>query len=137
MLFRSSGMPFRSAQEVPVLDRLSLADRVRSYAMTPLDFVPESRYQYSNAGINTAARIVEVVSGLPFEQFLAERLLQPLGMLAEETYCSGSASGDVVVVVGSMLAAVGAAQGEDQVPGMGGHRCEDAGLRGVHGDSAA
>ena len=80
-LAHTSGMPFRSAQEVPVLDRLSLADRVRSYAMTPLDFVPESRYQYSNAGINTAARIVEVVSGLPFEQFLAERLLQPLGML--------------------------------------------------------
>lgn len=80
-LAHTSGMPFRSALEVPVLDRLSLADRVRSYAMTPLDFLPESRYQYSNAGINTAARIVEVVSGLPFDQFLAERLLQPLGML--------------------------------------------------------
>lgn len=79
-LSHTSGMPFRSAIEVPVLDRLSLADRVRSYAMTPLDFLPESRYQYSNAGINTAARVVEVVSGLPFEQFLAERLLQPLGM---------------------------------------------------------
>ena len=80
VLSHTSGMPFRSALEVPVLDRLPLLDRVRSYAMTPLDFQPEAKYQYSNAGINTAARIAEVVSGQTFEQFLSERLLQPLGM---------------------------------------------------------
>ncbi|MFM7863181.1 MAG: serine hydrolase domain-containing protein, partial [Planctomycetaceae bacterium] len=57
VLSHTSGMPFRSALEVPVLDRLPLLDRVRSYAMTPLDFQPETKYQYSNAGINTAARI--------------------------------------------------------------------------------
>jgi CubicO group peptidase (beta-lactamase class C family) len=39
-----------------------------------------SWYQYSNAGINTAARIIEVVAGQPFEKFLHERLCQPLGM---------------------------------------------------------
>ena len=27
--------------------------------MTPLDHEPASKYQYSNAGINTAARIIE------------------------------------------------------------------------------
>ena len=48
--------------------------------MTPLDFEPDSKYQYSNAGINTAARIIEVVSGQSFETFLDERLFQPLGM---------------------------------------------------------
>ncbi len=80
VLSHTSGMPFRSALEVPVLDRLPLADRVRSYAMTSLDFPPESKYQYSNAGINTAARIAEVVTGQSFEQFLTERLFEPLGM---------------------------------------------------------
>ena len=34
---------------------------------------------YSQSGINTAARIVEVVSGMPFDQFL-QRLFDPLGM---------------------------------------------------------
>ena len=76
----TSGLPFRSAIEQPTLDRLPLADRVRSYAMTPLDFEPDSKYQYSNAGINTAARIIEVVTGKNFEQFLDERMFQPLGM---------------------------------------------------------
>jgi len=40
-----------------------LRDRVRSYAMTSLLFQPDSNYKYSNAGINTAGRILEVVSG--------------------------------------------------------------------------
>lgn len=80
VLSHTSGLPFRSALEVPTLDRLPLADRVRSYAMTPLDFEPDTKYQYSNAGINTAARIIEVVSGMSFEQFLDERLFEPLGM---------------------------------------------------------
>lgn len=80
VLAHTSGLPFRSTLEVPTLDRWPLEARVRSYAATPLDFQPGTRYQYSNAGINTAARIVEVVSGLPFETFLDERLFRPLGM---------------------------------------------------------
>jgi CubicO group peptidase (beta-lactamase class C family) len=48
--------------------------------MTPLEFAPDSRYQYSNAGINTAGRIVEVVGGMPYEEFLQRRLFDPLGM---------------------------------------------------------
>ncbi len=80
ILAHTSGLPFRSPIEVPTLDRLSLADRVRSYAMSGLDFEPDSKYQYSNEGINVAGRIIEVVSGKSFEAFLDARLLRPLGM---------------------------------------------------------
>ena len=38
------------------------------------------KWQYSNAGINTAGRIIEVVSGMPYEDFLDKRLFGPLGM---------------------------------------------------------
>ena len=48
--------------------------------MTPLQFEPGTKYQYSNAGINTAGRIIEVVSGMPYEEFLDKRLFEPLGM---------------------------------------------------------
>ena len=48
--------------------------------MTPLDFEPGSDYRYCNAGINTAGRIIEVVSGMSYEGFLQERLFDPLGM---------------------------------------------------------
>lgn len=80
VLSHTSGLPFASRIETPTLDRLPLADRVRSYAMTPLEFEPETKYQYSNSGINTAGRIIEVVSGQTFETFLQERLFTPLGM---------------------------------------------------------
>lgn len=76
----TSGMPFKSDMEQPTLDGLTLKDAVRSYAMTPLQTEPGAKYQYSNAGINTGGRIIEVVSGMPFETFLEQRLCEPLGM---------------------------------------------------------
>jgi CubicO group peptidase (beta-lactamase class C family) len=80
VLSHTSGMKFSSAVEKPTLDMLPLETAVRSYAMTPLQYEPDTKYQYSNAGINTAARILEVVSGMPYEEFLEKRLLGPLGM---------------------------------------------------------
>ncbi len=80
ILSHTSGLPFKSPMEQPTLDLLPLAVRVKSYAMLPLQFEPDSKYQYANAGINTAGRIIEVVSGMDYERFLDERLLKPLGM---------------------------------------------------------
>ncbi len=80
ILSHTSGLPFRSALEQPTLDLLPLRVAVRSYAITPLRFEPGTKYQYSNAGINTAGRIIEVVSGMPYEEFLQKRLFTPLGM---------------------------------------------------------
>lgn len=80
ILSHTSGMPFASAMEQPTLDGLPLRDAVRSYAMTPLQFEPDAKYMYSNAGINTAGRLIEVVSGIPYEEFLDKRLFEPLGM---------------------------------------------------------
>jgi len=80
ILSHTSGMAFKSALEQPTLDLFPLAVRVGSYAMTPLVFEPDTKYQYSNAGINTAGRIIEVVSGMKYEAFLDQRLFKPLGM---------------------------------------------------------
>jgi CubicO group peptidase (beta-lactamase class C family) len=80
ILSHTAGMPFSSPLEHPTLDTLPLRVAVSSYAMTPLDHEPGTKYQYSNAGINTAGRIIEVVSGMPYEKFLDERLFKPLGM---------------------------------------------------------
>jgi CubicO group peptidase (beta-lactamase class C family) len=80
VLTHTSGLPFSSPLEQPTLDVLPLAARVRSYALLALQFEPDSKYQYANAGINTAGRIVEVVSGMPYEEFMEKRLFQPLGM---------------------------------------------------------
>jgi CubicO group peptidase (beta-lactamase class C family) len=80
ILSHTSGLPFSSPIEKPTLDLFPLACRVRSYAMLPLASEPDTKYTYANAGINTAGRIIEVLSGMPFEKFLDQRLFNPLGM---------------------------------------------------------
>jgi len=80
ILSHTSGMPFATSKESPTLDKLTLAEGVKSYAETPLNTDPGTKYAYSNAGINTAGRIIEIVSGMPYEEFLDKRLLGPLGM---------------------------------------------------------
>ena len=80
VLSHMSGLPFQSDVEKPTLDGLPLEAAVRSYAMTPLQTEPGTHYQYSNAGINTAARIIEVVMKMKYEDFMQQRLFNPLGM---------------------------------------------------------
>jgi CubicO group peptidase (beta-lactamase class C family) len=47
----------------------------------PLDFQPGTRWAYSaQAGFDTLARIVEIVSNMPFDQFTKTRIFDPLGM---------------------------------------------------------
>jgi CubicO group peptidase (beta-lactamase class C family) len=75
-----AGLPFKSKIEVPTLDQRSLAERVDSYAHEPLQTQPGTRYSYANEGPNIAGRIIEVLSGESYEQFMQERLFTPLGM---------------------------------------------------------
>ena len=79
VLSHTSGLPFASRVE-PKIDQHPLREAAISYALTPLKSEPGSKYEYSNAGINTAGRIIEVVSGIPYEEFMDRRLFQPLGM---------------------------------------------------------
>jgi CubicO group peptidase (beta-lactamase class C family) len=57
-----------------------LGEAVAIYAQQPLEFAPGARWQYSNTGIATLGRLVEVASGLKFEDFLDQRIFAPLGM---------------------------------------------------------
>lgn len=66
---------------VPSSDpHITLAELATAYSRAPLRFEPGSRWEYSNAGIDTLGRIVEVVSGMPYQTFLERRILKPLGM---------------------------------------------------------
>jgi CubicO group peptidase (beta-lactamase class C family) len=59
----------------------TLADFIPKVGALPLDFQPGTRWNYSGeAGFDTLGRIVEVASGMTFDQFLRERLFEPLGM---------------------------------------------------------
>jgi CubicO group peptidase (beta-lactamase class C family) len=58
----------------------SLSEMTKVIAREPLQFQPGSRWGYSTAGTDVLGRLVEVVSKVPFADFLRQRLFQPLGM---------------------------------------------------------
>jgi CubicO group peptidase (beta-lactamase class C family) len=53
---------------------------IDTWARKPLDFDPGTQWQYSNTNFVIAGRIVEVVSGEPYWNFLREHIFDPLGM---------------------------------------------------------
>jgi CubicO group peptidase (beta-lactamase class C family) len=77
LLSHTSGIhdPARKASD----GNVSLAQYTLDLLKEPFDFQPGSEFQYG-FGLTVAGRIVEIVSGKSFEQFVAERILQPLGM---------------------------------------------------------
>lgn len=58
----------------------TLKDLMPLIVAKPVQFGPGSKWQYCQTGINTAARVVEVVSGQDFATFLDQKLFTPLGM---------------------------------------------------------
>ncbi len=79
ILSHTSGLVGRSPLERE-LDTLPLREGVITYALSPLQFEPGTKYEYCNPGINTAGRLIEVMSRMPYEDFLRMRLFEPLGM---------------------------------------------------------
>lgn len=74
-----------SAHELPrLIDMVGgrkLADLMPKFAAAPLDFQPGSRWSYSPlAGFDTLGRVVEIASGVSFDEFLRQRIFTPLGM---------------------------------------------------------
>jgi CubicO group peptidase (beta-lactamase class C family) len=83
LLTHTSGMaggpPAGIRELLSKLDR-TLAEAVAIYSQQPLEFEPGTKWLYSNPGIATLGRIIEVVSVQPYEKFMEERIFKPLGM---------------------------------------------------------
>jgi CubicO group peptidase (beta-lactamase class C family) len=86
----SGGAGAREAARVaPRNSTDTLADYVPRLGAAPLDFQPGTDWRYSGlAGIDTLGRVVEVASGQTFEQFLRQRIFEPLGMKDTSFYPS-------------------------------------------------
>jgi CubicO group peptidase (beta-lactamase class C family) len=86
LLTHTSGMGETTDEETKAARTLS--DLIPAFASKPLAFEPGSKWQYSQSGILTLGRIIEIVSGFPFEVFLRKRIFDPLGMKDTTFYLS-------------------------------------------------
>lgn len=64
----------------PDMPSKTLAEYVANLAQAPLEFEPGTKFLYGGAGFETLGRIIETASGQPYEKFIEQRILQPLGM---------------------------------------------------------
>lgn len=60
-------------------ENISIGDNIRKLASLPLHHNPGEKYTYSE-GLDVLGYLIEIVSGMPFDQFLRTRLFDPLGM---------------------------------------------------------
>lgn len=74
MLFQKAGV-----HEIASTTPTTTAENIKKLAKLPLHSNPGEKYLYS-MGLDVLAYFVEVVSGMPFDQFLQKRLFEPLGM---------------------------------------------------------
>jgi CubicO group peptidase (beta-lactamase class C family) len=77
LLSHTAGIAFPPRK--PTDGAISLKAYVASLLKTPLAFQPGSAYEYG-FGPTVAGRILEIVSGMAYEDFLRTRLFEPLGM---------------------------------------------------------
>jgi CubicO group peptidase (beta-lactamase class C family) len=81
LLSHTSGIPHETVGCNMLEVNDSFEDRVTSLYVTWLKFPVGEGYSYSGAGYDLAAYVLQKASGVPFEQYVAERIFRPLGML--------------------------------------------------------
>jgi CubicO group peptidase (beta-lactamase class C family) len=64
----------------------TLEDLIPVFLAAPMQYEPGAKWKYTQSGINVAARIVEVISGMSFDQFVQKRIFEALGMVNTTFY---------------------------------------------------
>ena len=68
-------------QERDFLENITIKSLTEMLSEGPLDFQPGSRYQYSAAGgLDVVARLIEITSNQPFNEFVQDNIFKPLDM---------------------------------------------------------
>jgi CubicO group peptidase (beta-lactamase class C family) len=83
LLTQTAGMPLNrpvEIEDITVKRDRTLADVVTILSKQEPEFAPGTQFRYYSGGFAILGRIIEVVSGKPFEQFIKERIFDPLGM---------------------------------------------------------
>ncbi len=80
-LTHTSGLPRESAYPSwTTLDFPTREELFEGLQRQEAAYAPETKWKYSNLALSIAGEIVAVVSGRPYEQYIQEKILDPLGM---------------------------------------------------------
>jgi CubicO group peptidase (beta-lactamase class C family) len=90
LMRHTSGIDYRGPEDAegkPIYERLgtnsldqAVGEMVKKIGQAPLVHQPGAMWEYG-LSMDVLARLVEVVSGIPYDKFLEERIFKPLGMV--------------------------------------------------------
>lgn len=63
---------------------MTLDETIAWFSDKPLEFTPDDRYSYSNSGYTLLTKLIEVVSGQSYADYLQHHIFEPLGMIDSE-----------------------------------------------------
>ncbi|MDX1286327.1 MAG: serine hydrolase domain-containing protein, partial [Draconibacterium sp.] len=78
MIYKKAGIVIAFSSE-----EVANEENIKKLASLPLHFEPGAKYRYC-MGLDVLGYFVEVISGIPFDEFLQTRIFKPLGM--NDTY---------------------------------------------------
>ncbi|CAI8049330.1 Uncharacterized protein Rv1367c [Geodia barretti] len=112
LLTHTSGLSYGFHQDSPVEEMYrkanitdpdsTLQEMAEKLGKLPLVTQPGTKWRYSNA-TDVLGYLVEVVSGQPFDQFLQEKILSPLGMTDTSFYVSEENLDRLATVYGASM----------------------------------
>lgn len=92
MLYEKAGIT-----DLFTTEEISIGESVKKLAGLPLHHHPGDAYTYSE-GLDVLGYFIEVISGMPFDEFLRTRLFEPLGMQDTWFYLPASKANRLVAV---------------------------------------
>lgn len=78
-------------------ENITIGESVKRLAKLPLHHEPGAKYTYSE-GLDVLGYLIEIVSGMPFDEFLKTRIFDPLGMNDTRFYLSDAQAPRLVTV---------------------------------------
>jgi CubicO group peptidase (beta-lactamase class C family) len=78
--FRAGTWPFGGDKAWHPFEPPGWSQLVAMMPYTAVEFAPGSKYSYSNPGLVYLGRVIEKISGGPWEQYIQKNILSPLGM---------------------------------------------------------
>lgn len=96
LLNHTSGIPFHTIDKIPVSSNFNaLEQTVRTLENTALDSKPGQKFQYATMNYDVLGLIIEKVSGQPFEEYIIDKILYPMGLKNTTFYASNQWNGEI------------------------------------------
>ena len=83
LLTHTSGLPSGrppEIEDITITRNKTLSEAVAFLSRQAPEFEPGTKFRYYSGGYAVLGRIIEIISGKPYEQFIDERIFRPLGM---------------------------------------------------------